>query len=90
MSTRHLFAAAPLLAALLLASAGAHADPSTTKRFVIERDIPGAAQMTPVQLRDAAIKSNRVLHDLGPDIQWVQTTSPATRSTASTPRRARR
>jgi hypothetical protein len=28
--------------------------------------------MTPAQLRDAAQKSNSVLRDLGPDIQWVQ------------------
>lgn len=42
------------------------------QRFVIERDIPGASQMTPAQLRDAAQKSNSVLRDLGPDIQWVQ------------------
>lgn len=42
------------------------------QRFVIERDIPGAGKMTPEQLRDAAAKSNQVLRDLGPDIQWVQ------------------
>ena len=42
------------------------------QRFVIERDIPGAGKMTAAQLRDAAAKSNKVLHDLGPDIQWVQ------------------
>ena len=28
--------------------------------------------MTPEQLRAAAQKSNAVLRDLGPDIQWVQ------------------
>ena len=28
--------------------------------------------MSAEQLRDAAAKSNRVLRDLGPDIQWVQ------------------
>jgi hypothetical protein len=27
--------------------------------------------MTPVQLREASQKSNGVLRDLGPDIQWV-------------------
>ncbi len=53
---------------LLLAAVPALAQ----QRFIIEREIPGAAQMTPEQLRDAAQKSNRVLRDLGPDIQWVQ------------------
>lgn len=42
------------------------------QRFVIEREIPGASKMTPEQLREAAQKSNRVLRELGPDIQWVQ------------------
>jgi hypothetical protein len=42
------------------------------QRFIIERDIPGASKMTPDQLRGAAQKSNAVLRDLGPDIQWVQ------------------
>lgn len=42
------------------------------QRFVIEREIPGASKMTPEQLRDAAAKSNAVLRDLGPEIQWVQ------------------
>ncbi|HQR56046.1 MAG TPA: DUF4242 domain-containing protein [Burkholderiaceae bacterium] len=57
-----------LLTAFLLASAPAFAQ----QRFVIERDIPGASQMTPDQLRAAAQKSNAVLRDLGPEIQWVQ------------------
>jgi hypothetical protein len=41
------------------------------KRFVIERDIPGAGTLEREQLREAAQKSNSVLHELGPDIQWV-------------------
>ena len=57
-----------LLSAALLVAAPALAQ----QRFVIERDIPGASQMTPEQLRAAAQKSNAVLRDLGPDIQWVQ------------------
>lgn len=44
---------------------------SAQQRFVIEREIPGASKMTAEQLRDAAQKSNSVLRDLGPDIQWV-------------------
>jgi hypothetical protein len=58
-----------LFAGLLLASTCASAQ--TLQRFVIEREIPGAGNMTAEQLRQAAIKSNKVLHDLGPDIQWV-------------------
>jgi hypothetical protein len=62
--TRTLIASLALLLAAGVASA--------QQRFVIERDIPGASKMTPEQLRDAAAKSNSVLRDLGPDIQWVQ------------------
>lgn len=41
------------------------------KRFIIEREMPGASSLTPDQLREGATKSNAVLRDLGPDIQWV-------------------
>ena len=40
-------------------------------KFVIEREIPGAGQMTPDQLQAAARKSLSVLRDLGPQIQWL-------------------
>ncbi len=56
-----------LTCALLLTAAPTLAQ----QRFVIEREIPGASKMTAEQLREAAQKSNRVLRDLGPDIQWV-------------------
>jgi hypothetical protein len=42
------------------------------KRFVIERDIPGVGTLEREQIREASQKSNSVLHQLGPDIQWVQ------------------
>ncbi len=42
------------------------------KRFVIERDMPGVGTLAREQLKEAAQKSNAVLHDLGPDIQWVE------------------
>ncbi|WP_082548841.1 DUF4242 domain-containing protein [Rhizobacter sp. Root404] len=42
------------------------------QRFVIEREIPGASQMSAEQLRDASRKSNAVLKSMGTDIQWVQ------------------
>ncbi len=41
-------------------------------RFVIEREIPGAGSLSERDLKAVAQKSNRVLHQLGPDIQWVQ------------------
>lgn len=40
-------------------------------QFVIEREIPGAGAMTPVQLREASAHSNSVLKKLGPQIEWV-------------------
>jgi hypothetical protein len=42
------------------------------KRFVIERDMPGAGTLKREQMKEVAQKSNKVLHDLGPDIQWVE------------------
>jgi hypothetical protein len=40
-------------------------------KFVIEREIPGAGSMTPEQLQAAAMKSVKVLKELGPGIQWL-------------------
>jgi len=40
-------------------------------KFVIEREIPGAGQMTEEQVQAAARESLRVLSDLGPQIQWL-------------------
>jgi len=42
------------------------------RRLLIGRDIPGAGSMEREQLRGAATKSNEVLKQLGPDVQWVQ------------------
>src|SRR5438067_10899465 len=42
------------------------------RKFIIERDIPAVGSLEREQLRDAAAKSNGVLSDLGPDIQWVE------------------
>ncbi len=58
-----------LIAALTLLSCGSAL---AQQRFLIEREIPGASKMTAEQLRDAARQSNKVLHEMGPDIQWVQ------------------
>lgn len=40
------------------------------KRFVIERDIPDIGSAEREALREASLKSNQVLAELGPDIQW--------------------
>jgi len=40
-------------------------------QFVIEREIPGAGQLTQDELRDVSVKSLAVLGELGPDIQWM-------------------
>lgn len=42
------------------------------KRFVIEREMPGAGTLAREQMRAAAEKSNAVLRELGPDIQWIE------------------
>jgi uncharacterized protein DUF4242 len=42
------------------------------RKFVIERDIPAVGTLDREQLRGAAAKSNEVLRQLGPDIQWVE------------------
>ena len=41
-------------------------------KYVIERDIPGAGDMTAEQLHSVAQSSCAVLNKLGPSIQWVQ------------------
>ena len=42
------------------------------RKFIIERDIPKVGTLEREQLRGAAAKSNEVLRQLGPDIQWVE------------------
>jgi hypothetical protein len=41
-------------------------------KYVIERELPGAGEMSAEQLREISQKSNKVLADLGPDIQWLE------------------
>jgi hypothetical protein len=41
-------------------------------KYVIERTVPGAGQMDAAALAAIAGKSNEVLRDLGPDVQWIQ------------------
>lgn len=42
------------------------------KKYVIEREIPKIGTLDPQQVRQAAGKSNDVLAQLGPDIQWQE------------------
>jgi hypothetical protein len=42
------------------------------RKFVIERSIPKVGTLERDQLREAAAKSNQVLRELGPDIQWLE------------------
>ena len=41
-------------------------------RYVIEREIPGAGQLTQEELHAIAQRSCSVIDDLGPSIQWVE------------------
>ena len=42
------------------------------KKYVIERALPGIGESSAEDLRAAAQRSNEVLEELGPDIQWVE------------------
>lgn len=42
------------------------------RKYIIERDIPAVGTFERAQLSDAAKKSNTVLAELGPEIQWVE------------------
>jgi len=41
-------------------------------KYVIEREIPGAGQLSPAQLQAISQKSCGVLNNLGPHIQWIE------------------
>jgi hypothetical protein len=41
-------------------------------RYVIERELPGAGNLSAEQLQAISQKSCSVLNDLGPRIQWVE------------------
>ena len=41
-------------------------------KFLIERELPGAGDLTPEQLRGISQTSCGVLQNLGPDIQWIE------------------
>lgn len=41
-------------------------------RFLIERDLPGAGELTPDELRSISQKSNEVLGSMAGRAQWIQ------------------
>jgi hypothetical protein len=41
-------------------------------KFVIEREIPGAGNLSDSELQEVSRKSLAVLKGLGPEIQWLQ------------------
>jgi hypothetical protein len=42
------------------------------RKYIIERELPAIGSAERAALKDAAQKSNAVLKELGPDIQWVE------------------
>jgi Protein of unknown function (DUF4242) len=42
------------------------------KKYMIEREIPKIGTLNREQLQQGAAKSNQVLRQLGPDIQWLE------------------
>ncbi len=41
-------------------------------KFMIERTLPGAGKLSAKDLREVSTRSNAVVAELGPDVQWVQ------------------
>ncbi len=41
-------------------------------KYIIERDIPGASNLSQEELKGIAVRSNNVLRKMGPEIQWVE------------------
>jgi hypothetical protein len=42
------------------------------KKYMIEREIPKIGSLERERLQEGAAKSNQVLRQLGPDIQWLE------------------
>jgi hypothetical protein len=40
-------------------------------KFVIEREVPGAGNLTDAQVREISQKSVKALNEMGPTIQWI-------------------
>ena len=65
-----------LFAATITLNAQKDGPKKNTKRelatYLIEREIPGAGQLTDEQLQGISKKSCTVLDEMGPSIQWLQ------------------
>jgi Protein of unknown function (DUF4242) len=41
-------------------------------KFVIEREVPGAGNLSDAEVKEISQKSMKALRELGPEIQWLQ------------------
>ena len=58
-------------------------------KFVIERELPGAGNLSAEELQGVAQSSCNVLKNLGPQIQWLESYVTDNKSTASISLRTR-
>jgi hypothetical protein len=49
-----------------------HAKENKMPKFMIERELPGAGDLSAADLHDISEKSNKVICDLGPEIHWLE------------------
>lgn len=61
-----------ILVTLLTAIGIMPANADELNQYVIERNIPGAGELSAEELREISVKSNSVLSELGDEIRWVQ------------------
>lgn len=40
-------------------------------KYVIERELPGAGNLSAEELKSISVKSNQVIGELGPEIRWL-------------------
>jgi hypothetical protein len=40
-------------------------------KYVIEREVPGAGNLSAEELKEISQKSNKVISELGPEIRWI-------------------
>lgn len=69
---KSLILASSIVVMLLAALAPASAAEPGAQQYVIERDVPGAAQLSADELKAISRKSRDVLEALGPEIRWQQ------------------
>jgi hypothetical protein len=48
-----------------------YAQEASMPKFVIEREVPGAGNLSDAQLREISQKSRQVLKEMGAEIQWL-------------------